>query len=55
MQTARPALPELDTLGQQAIATPVFGAMRLGIGEPRFGGLDQTLQFLAAANYPALR
>lgn len=55
VQTTRAALPELDALRQQAVTTPVFGAIRLGIAEALFGGLEQRLQLFAVPDYPALR
>src|SRR3546814_3595763 len=55
MQAARPALPELHTLRQQAITTPVRQTMGRRVEKALLGFRQQTLKFGAIANHLALR
>src|SRR5690606_33053994 len=55
VQATRTALPELDALGQQAVTTPVLGAVGLGIAESLLGALEQGFQLTTVGDHPALR
>src|SRR3546814_5101326 len=55
MQAARPALPELHTLRQQAITTPVRRTMGCRIEKALLGFRQQKLKFGQIANHLALR
>ena len=47
MQAAGAALPELDALGQQSVATPVRRAVRCTVEKTLFGFGQQLLQLLS--------
>src|SRR5450830_1438639 len=55
MQAASAALPELDALGQQTIAAPVLGTVRLSVAETLLGDLEQVVQFFTVTDDLALR
>src|SRR3989338_3340015 len=54
MQPARTALPELETLGQQAVAAPVFGTVRGLIEKTPLGVGQQAFQLGAVGDHLAL-